>query len=47
MVIPEGTLGILDPRLPEALKSRSPLAVTWHRFESALDDFIDGQLVAA
>ena len=40
-------LGILDPRLPEALKSRSPLAVTWHRFESALDDFIDRHLVAA
>jgi hypothetical protein len=40
-------LGILDPRLPEALKSRSPLAVTWHRFESALDDFIDRRLVAA
>jgi hypothetical protein len=40
-------LGILDPRLPETLKSRSPLAVTWHRFESALDDFIDGHLVAA
>jgi hypothetical protein len=40
-------LGMLDPRLPDALKSRSPLAVTWHRFESALDDFIDGHLVAA
>ena len=40
-------LGVLDPRLPEALAGRSPLAVAWHRFESALDDFIEGNLVAA
>ena len=40
-------LGALDPRLPEALTRRSPLAMAWHRFESALDDFIEGNLVAA
>ena len=40
-------LGALDPRLPEALARRSPLAMAWHRFESALDDFIQGNLVAA
>jgi hypothetical protein len=40
-------LGVLDPRLPEAVTRRSPLAVTWRRFESALDDFIGGNLVAA
>jgi hypothetical protein len=40
-------LGALDPRLPEEVAGRSPLAVAWHRFESALDDFIEGNLVAA
>jgi hypothetical protein len=40
-------LGVLDPRLPEAVAGRSPLAVAWHRLESALDDFIEGNLVAA
>jgi hypothetical protein len=40
-------LGALDPRLPETVTRRSPLAVAWHRFESALDDFIEGNLVAA
>jgi hypothetical protein len=40
-------LGALDPRLPEAVAGRSPLAVAWRRFESALDDFIEGNLVAA
>jgi hypothetical protein len=40
-------LGILDPRLPDTVKRRSPLAVAWDRFESALDDFIEGNLVAA
>jgi len=38
-------LGVLDPRLPDAVAGRSPLAVAWHRFESALDDFIKGSLV--
>jgi hypothetical protein len=33
--------GILDPRLPDVVTRRSPLAVAWHRFESALDDFIE------
>ena len=40
-------LGALDPRLPEAVADRSPLAVAWNRFESALNDFIEGNLVAA
>jgi hypothetical protein len=40
-------LGVLDPRLPEGVARRSALAVAWHRFESALDDFIDANLVAA
>jgi hypothetical protein len=40
-------LGVLDPRLPEVVARRSPLAVAWHRFESALDDFIGGRLLAA
>jgi hypothetical protein len=40
-------LGILDPRLPETVTRRSPLAVAWHRLESALDEFIGGNLVAA
>jgi len=26
---------------------RSPLAVAWHQFESALDNFIEGSVVAA
>jgi hypothetical protein len=40
-------LGVLDPRLPEDVTRRSPLAVAWHRFESALNDFIAANLVAA
>ena len=40
-------LGILAPRLPKAMSRRSPLAVAWHQFESALDNFIEGSLVAA
>jgi hypothetical protein len=40
-------LADLDPRLPEAVAGRRPLAVAWHRFESALDDFIQGRLIAA
>ena len=40
-------LGALDPRLPEAIAGRSPLTVAWNRFESTLNDFIEGNLVAA
>jgi hypothetical protein len=40
-------LAALDPRLPDGGAGRSPLAVAWNRFESALDDFIEGNLVAA
>jgi hypothetical protein len=40
-------LGILDPRLPDVVTRRSPLAVAWHRFESALDQFIGRNLIAA
>ena len=40
-------LGALDPRLPEPVVGRSPLTIAWNRFESALNDFIEGNLVAA
>jgi hypothetical protein len=40
-------LGVLDPRLPPGVAARSPLRIAWNRFESALDGFIDRNLVAA
>jgi hypothetical protein len=40
-------LGVLDLRLPDAVAGRSPLAVAWNRFESALNAFIEGNVVAA
>jgi len=40
-------LGTLNPHLPETVAGRSPLAVAWHRFERALNNFIEGNLVAA
>jgi hypothetical protein len=45
-VLAPGLAG-LDPRLPDTVASRSPLAVAWLRFESALNDFIEGHLIAA
>jgi hypothetical protein len=40
-------LAALDPRLPDTLARRRPLAVAWNRFESTLNDFIEGHLIAA
>jgi hypothetical protein len=40
-------LGAVDPRLAEAVAGRSPLTLAWKQFESALNDFIEGNLVAA
>jgi len=40
-------LAILDPRLPEDIRRRSPLATAWRAFQSALDDFVERSLVAA
>ena len=40
-------LSRLDPRLPDDVAARSALSTAWHGFEGALDDFIQGNLVAA
>jgi hypothetical protein len=40
-------LAILDPRLPENIQRRSPLATAWRAFHGALDNFIERSLVAA
>lgn len=40
-------LGSLDPRLPEAIVRRSPLAVAWRGLETTLESFIHDGLVAA
>jgi hypothetical protein len=40
-------LAILDPRLPEDIRRRSPLATAWRTLQRALDDFIERSLVAA
>jgi len=40
-------LAILDPALPEDVKRRSPLAMTWRAFQRALDDFIQRSPLAA
>ena len=40
-------LSRLDPRLPDDVAARSRLSTTWHGFEGALDEFIQGNLVAA
>jgi len=37
----------LDPRLPDDIARRSPLARAWRQLDRALDDYIDSQLVAA
>ena len=40
-------LAVLDPRLPEDLAKRSPLARAWHQLQKTLDEFVDKALVAA
>jgi hypothetical protein len=40
-------LVLLDPRLPDDIGARSPLATAWKRFEHELDDYIDRSLIAA
>ena len=40
-------LAALDPRLPPELARRSPLAIAWHQFDCALDDFINEALTTA
>ncbi|MFQ5505679.1 MAG: hypothetical protein ACE5F1_12915 [Planctomycetota bacterium] len=37
----------LDPALPDDVARRSPLAMSWHNFERALNDYLDEQLTAA
>lgn len=37
----------LDPRLPDDIARRSPLARAWRQLDHALDDYIDSRLVAA
>ena len=38
---------LLDPKLPNHLKRRSPLATAWRQLDSALEDFTNRQLLAA
>jgi len=40
-------LAALDPRLPEELSRRSPLATAWRQLDRTLDTFIDEGLAAA
>jgi hypothetical protein len=40
-------LSLLDPRLPEDVAGRSCLNKAWQGFERSLDEFIQGNLVAA
>jgi predicted MarR family transcription regulator len=40
-------LAILDPRLPEDIRRRSPLASAWLTFQRALGDFVERSFVAA
>ncbi len=40
-------LSKLDPRLPQDLAARCPLATAWRRFERNVDNFIQAQLIAA
>lgn len=40
-------LALLDPQLPESISRRSTLATEWRRFERALEDFLEGGLIAA
>jgi hypothetical protein len=38
---------VLDPKLPDDLKRRSPLATAWQRLDGALEDFAKRSLLAA
>ena len=38
---------VLDPKLPDSLKQRSPLATAWRQLDDALDNFANRQLLAA
>jgi len=40
-------IALLDPGLPGEVHKRSPLAVAWRRFETALDDHVERQISAA
>ena len=40
-------LSALDPRLPEDVVARSPVATAWRRLDKALNEFIESQLIAA
>jgi hypothetical protein len=40
-------LSVLDPKLPEEVAARSPLATAWRCLERTLDDFIEKGMVAA
>jgi hypothetical protein len=40
-------LSALDPCLPQDVVGRSALTKAWRTFEQILDDYIQGQLIAA
>lgn len=40
-------LAALDPRLPDELAKRSPLALAWRQLDRSLDQFINDGLAAA
>src|SRR5207245_404233 len=40
-------LSVLDPKLPEGIAGRSPLATAWRCMERTLDDFIREAMIAA
>lgn len=40
-------LAILDPRLPEDIRRRTPLATAWRAFQRALDDFVERSFLPA
>jgi len=40
-------LVVLDPQLPQPLRTRHPLSMAWRRLEHALDDFVHKGLIAA
>jgi len=40
-------LSVLDPKLPEEIVARSPLAAAWRCMERKFDEFIDEGLIAA
>ena len=44
---PERINSSLDPKLPDHLKRRIPLATAWRQLDGALDDFTNRQLLAA